>query len=207
MKAIGSCALVLLLGLSAAVPAAEPVSPADNTPDATASGSPTADILDIIARVAKRTGKQFILDPRVRGPVLITGLDLQRVDFPRLLAILRINQFMAYESGGVVVVAPDANGRQMPIPVTTSVNPKALDDELVTVLVNLRYACSMHLVPVLRPLMPQAAHLAAFPPTNSMLLSDHADNTRRILDIIDKLDKQAQALKQQGCTDPAAKSN
>lgn len=201
----GICVLVLMLATSVAAPAAEPASA--SAPASSASDAPTVDILDIIGRVAKRTGKQFVIDPRIRGPVPITGLDLQRVDYPRLLAILRVNQYVAYEANGVVNVLPDANSRQLPIPVTHSVDPKTLDDELVTVVLNLKYACSMHLVPVLRPLMPQAAHMAAYPQTNSMLLNDHADNTRRILDIIDKLEKQAQSLKQQGCTDSPAKSN
>ena len=83
------------------------------------------------------------------------------MDYAKLLAILHVNSSRAYESNGVVKVVPDANARQLPIPVTTDVPAKALDDEYVTVLIQAKNMCAAHAVPVLRPLMPQAAHLAA----------------------------------------------
>ena len=84
----------------------------------------------------------------------------------RLLAILTIHQFAAYESNGVVKVLPDASARQLPIPVTSEVPANALDDEYVTVMFQAKNMCAGQSVPVLRPLMPQAAHLAAFPQAN-----------------------------------------
>lgn len=195
VKTAGICAFILMLACASAAPAANDPAPGGN-PEVNAPGGPKVEITDIIGRVAKRTGRQFNLDPRVAGSVPVSGMDLQRVDYPRLLAILRVNQFAAYEANGVVNVFPDANARSMPIPVTTSVNPQTLDDELVTVIWNAKNACTSHMVPVLRPLMPQAAHLASFPPSNSLILSDHADNARRILDLAERLDKQAASLKQ-----------
>jgi general secretion pathway protein D len=194
------------LAWSAAVLAAEGTAQGGGTAEAGVRGGPTVDITEIIGRVAKRTGKQFLLDPRVSGPVLVTGLDLQRVDYPGLLAILRVNQYTAYEANGAVNVVPDANARQLPVPVTTSVSPQTPDDDLVTVVWNAKSVCTAQLVPILRPLMPQAAHLAALPQTNSLILSDHADNARRLLDLAERLEKQAASLKQ-NCTEPSYKSS
>ena len=56
-----------------------------------------------------------------------------------------------------------------------------------------RNMCAAQSVPVLRPLMPQAAHLAAFPQANILLISDHAGNARRIIDMAERLDKAAPA--------------
>ena len=203
MKTTGICALILMLSCASAAPAADDPATVGGASQVT-PGGPKLEITDIIARVAKRTGKQFNLDPHVAGSVPISGMDLQRVDYPRLLAILRANYMVAYEANGVVNVLPDSISRQLPIPVTTAVSPQTLDDELVTVIWTAKSACTAHLVPILRPLMPQAAHLAAFPQSNSLLLSDHADNARRILDVADRLDKQAAALKQ-NCTDTSYK--
>ena len=169
--------------------AAEPTS-APSTGAASAGGMELTDLID---KVAKRTGKQFILDPRVRAIVPEAGIDLGKVDYARLLAILTIHQFAAYESNGVVKVLPDASARQLPIPVTNEVPAKALDDEYVTVIFQAKNMCSAQAVPVLRPLMPQAAHLAAFPQANTLLISDHAGNARRIVDIAERLDKAAPA--------------
>jgi general secretion pathway protein D len=147
------------------------------------------EMTDLIDKVAKRTGKQFIVDPRVRAIVSSTGIDLEKVDYGRLLAILTIHQFAAYESNGVVKVLPDASARQLPIPVTSEVPANALDDEYVTVMFQAKNMCAAQSVPVLRPLMPQAAHLAAFPQANILLISDHAGNARRIIEMAERLDK------------------
>jgi general secretion pathway protein D len=189
MKNFSSWALALVLVLPAAAPAAEE-SPAARVAGSQADNFPNLDIRDLIAKVAKRTGRQFIVDPRVRTDVPLTGLDVNAVDYDRLLAILSVHQFVAFESDGVVRVVPDAISRQLPIPVTSEVPAKALEDEMVSLIVQVKAACSAHMVPVLRPLMPQAAHLAAMPP-NALIIVDRAANARRIVDMVERLDKAA----------------
>jgi len=187
MKTYRPWALAMALALPMLISAAEPASS-----PCVAASSPSDDgmeLTDLIAKVAKRTGKQFIVDPRVRAIVSGTGIDLDKVDYAKLLAILTIHQFAAYESNGVVKVLPDASARQLPIPVTTGVPAKALEDEYVTVMFQAKNMCAAQAVPVLRPLMPQAAHLAAFPQANTLLISDHAGNARRIIDMAERLDK------------------
>jgi general secretion pathway protein D len=191
MKTYRPWALAAVLAMPVLVSAAEPVSP----PCAASSSAPDfgIEMTDLIDKVAKRTGKQFIVDPRVRAIVPKTGLDVEKVDYGRLLAILAVHQFAAYESNGIVKVLPDANARQLPIPITTEVPAKALDDELVTVMFQAKNMCTAQAVPVLRPLMPQAAHLAAFTQANTLLISDRAANVRRIVDMAERLDKAAPA--------------
>jgi general secretion pathway protein D len=189
MKNLSSWALALVLVLPAAAPAAEEP-PASRASSSQADNFPDMDIRELIAKVAKRTGKQFIVDPRVRAGIPLTGLDVNAVDYGRLLAILNVHQFVAFESGGMVRVVPDAVSRQLPIPVTSEVPAKALDDEMVSLIVQVKAACSAHMVPVLRPLMPQAAHLAAMPP-NALIIVDRAANARRIVDMVERLDKTA----------------
>jgi general secretion pathway protein D len=183
-----AAALALPVIASSAEPAAAPCVAA-----ASASEDAGIEMMDLIDKVAKRTGKQFIVDPRVRAVVAKAGLDLEKVDYARLLAILTIHQFAAYESNGVVKVLPDASARQLPIPVTTEIPPNALDDEYVTVMVTAKNMCMAQAVPVLRPLMPQAAHMAAFVQSNALIISDHAANARRIVDMVERLDKASPA--------------
>jgi general secretion pathway protein D len=191
MKTNRSWAPAMALALPMLVSAAEPaISPSVASSNPSDAGMEMTDLID---KVAKRTGKQFILDPRVRAIVSSTGIDLEKVDYGRLLAILTVHQFAAYESNGVVKIVPDANARQLPIPITSEISPKALDDEYVTVMFQAKNMCAAHSVPVLRPLMPQAAHLAAFPQTNTLLISDHAANARRIIEMAERLDKAAPA--------------
>jgi len=191
MKTYRAWALAVVLALPVLASAADP--PASPCVVSSKSSGSDIEITDLIDKVAKRTGKQFILDPRVRAQVSSTGLDLDKVDYPRLLAILNVHMFAAYEANGVVRVVPDANARQLPIPVTTEIPPNALDDEYVTVLLTAKNMCMAQAVPVLRPLMPQAAHMASYPLSNSLIISDHVANARRIIDMVERLDKASPA--------------
>ena len=188
-------AAVLLASLPLISTAADD-KPAKVTDESREHGGPFVDIADLIERVARKTGKQFLLDPRLRAEVPVGTLDLDRLDYARLLDILRENMFATYEADGVVVVTVDANARQLPTPVSTSISPKTPDSELVTLLIHAKNVCAVETVPILRPLMPQAAHLAAMPRQNSLLLVDYASNARRIVDLFERLDKQAAALNQ-----------
>jgi general secretion pathway protein D len=154
---------------------------------------PAIEINQLIAKVAKRTGKQFIVDPRVRAEVPLTGLDVEHVDYEKLLAILAIHQYAAIPSAGAIAIIPDANARQFPSPVMTEVPAKVLDNEYVTVILQGKNVCSAQTVPILRPMMPQAAHLAAMTQTNSLIVVDRAVNVRRIADLFERLDRAAPA--------------
>lgn len=189
-------AVVALLALAAFASAQE------STPSRESKVSRDAgiEIGDLIERYARRTGRKFILDPRVRAVVEFPGIDVGQLTHDQLLAILDVHQFAAIERGGVITVVPDANGRQLATPVYTDANFKALDHEIVTLLVKPRNGCVAQYVPVLRPLMPQRAHMAADVQSGTIILNDSAGNVRRIADLIDKLDRAAPAGR--GCEEP-----
>lgn len=151
------------------------------------------DIGELLDRYAKRTGRKFIIDPRVRASVDLAGIDAGQLTQEQLLAILRVYQFVAVPDHDFYVVVPDTNARQMIVPTYTDLKFSALDDELVTVLMDPKNACAAQLVPVLRPLMPQAAHLAADWQSNMLIINDRAANVRRIGAMIERLDRAAPA--------------
>jgi general secretion pathway protein D len=148
------------------------------------------DLGDLIARYAKRTGKQFIVDPRVHGQIPLAGMDPDRISYDKLLAILSVNQFTAVAQGDWIIVVPDVNARQSPTPVYTDRNFKAgAPDDVATLIVNVRNVCAAQSVPVLRPLMPQAAHMAAYPETNTLILNDRVSNLHRLVTVIEALER------------------
>jgi general secretion pathway protein D len=176
MKTHRSWALAMTLALPGLALAADPALPCNSSSSASESG---IDISDLIDKVAKRTGKQFIIDPRVRDVIPKTGLDVDKVDYARLLAILTVHQYAAYESNGVVKIVPDANARQLPIPAITEIPAKTLDDEFVMVLFQAKNMCSAYAVPVLRPLMPQARAASSTCSSGSTRRPRPARNARR----------------------------
>lgn len=149
-----------------------------------------ADIGSVIEAVSQVTGRDFIVDPRVKAQVtMISATPLTPAAFyEAFLGILQVHGFVAVPAGKAYKIIPDANARQLPaIDLPDEVN--ASSDELVTQVVQLRNVSANQLVPILRPLMPQQAHLAAYPPANMLILSDHASNVARMMHILDRIDR------------------
>jgi general secretion pathway protein D len=177
-------ALVALLCLAAA--AAPPDSSTRITPN-----FKDADITQIIEAVSAATGKNFIIDPRVRAQVtMLSSTPMTPEQFYQaFLSILQVNNFAAVPTGNVVKILPEGAGniRQMPgndLPAHVS----STSEEYVTQIVALRNASAQQLVPVLRPLMPQNANLAAITGANMLIITDHANNVNRMMRILERID-------------------
>lgn len=149
-----------------------------------------ADIGALIATVSEITGRNFVVDPRVKGKVTVISAAPTRVEdvYEVFLSILKVHGFSAIESGGVIKIVPDATAKQTSSPDVLSAAPPA-SDKLVTAVVPLRHVSAMELVPVLRPLMPQEAHLAAYPPGNALIVADVASNVQRIMRLVRNVDR------------------
>lgn len=144
-------------------------------------------IAQLIATVAKKAGKKFVLDPRVRGDALIVGQDPSSVSFNDLLTILRIYNYDAAERGGYVNVVPLANARQEPSPLLSGKESHP-DAEIVTTVITVKNVPATQLVPILRPLIPQYGHLAALPCVNKLILVDTFGNAKRLEAVIESMD-------------------
>lgn len=144
-------------------------------------------IKEVIVAVSRKSGKKFILDPRVHAEVVLVGQDIGALGFNELLAVLRDYGFAAVEYGGFVHILPDALIRAVPVPVISGKDTRP-DAEFVSKVITVKNVSAAQLVPILRPLLPQAAHLAAFPCSNRLLIVDMFANVRRIEQIIESLD-------------------
>jgi general secretion pathway protein D len=181
-------ALACLLITQAAVPAG----PEPKTMNSQAMITPNykdADLTQIVEAVSQITGKNFILDPRVKAQVtMLSATPMNAAAFyEAFLAILQVHGFVAVPSGKLWKIIPDANARQVPandLPDGAS----SSSDELVTQIVQLKSVNAAQLVPILRPLIPQQGHLAAYPASNVLIISDRASNVNRMLRIIDRID-------------------
>ena len=149
------------------------------------------EIGQVIEAVAQVTGKTIIPDPRVRANVTMLSQTPMSPEafYEAFLALLQVHSFVAVESGGIIRVVPDASARQMPnIDLPDRVKPSS--EELITQVIAVENVNAAQLVPVLRPLMPQAAHMAAYPAGNILILSDRASNVARVMRIIKRIDQQ-----------------
>ncbi len=141
----------------------------------------------VIAAVAKKTGKKFLIDPRVHANVELVGQEISNISYSDLLMILLVHGFTAAEYGGYICVVPDAAGRQIPSPIITGKETHP-DAEIVTRVIDVKSVPAAHLVPVLRPMVPQYGHLVALPCANKLILVDTFANVRRLESVIQSID-------------------
>jgi general secretion pathway protein D len=73
--------------------------------------------------------------------------------------------------------------------VTEVSNSAAAGDAIVTQIMALKHVPAVQVVPVIRPLLPQEAHLAAYLPSNMLILSDTARNAKRVWDMVRRIDQ------------------
>ncbi|GMQ87936.1 MAG: type II secretion system secretin GspD [Gammaproteobacteria bacterium] len=149
-----------------------------------------ADINALIGTVAEVTGKNFIVDPRVKGKVTVISsraMDSEEI-YQVFLSILKVHGFAAVPSGAVIKILPDVSAKQDAIP-SVDDNAPGRGDEMVTRVVQVDNVAAAQLVPILRPLVPQQGHLAAYPATNVLIMSDRAENVKRLVNIIRRIDK------------------
>jgi len=151
-----------------------------------------ADIEALITTVAEMTGRNFIVDPRVKGKVTVISskpLDEEEI-YQVFLSILEVHGFSAVPSGdNIVKIIPHVEAKQAGIPEEPGGRPSLHGAEIVTRIVHVEYVNATQLVPILRPLIPQQGHLAAFPITNVLIISDTASNVDRIVRLIQRMDR------------------
>lgn len=149
-----------------------------------------ADIRTLVDTVSRVTGRNFVVDPRVKANVtVITSRPMEKEELYQVfLSILEVHGYAAVPVGEIIKIVPDANARQGPVPTVGDANPGS-GDELVTRVLQIRHVPAAQLVPILRPLVPQQGHLAAYPATNVLVVSDRAANIDRLAAIVNRIDR------------------
>jgi len=180
-----SWALMLLWALAGAPAlAAEPVTL--NLKD--------ADLDALITVVSEVTGRNFVVDPRVKAKVTVVSARPMPADelYRVFLSVLQVHGFAAVDAGAITKIVPDVNARQAGVPVAPQGNGDGdgdgAEDGLITDIVPLRYVAATPLVAVLRQIMPQQAALSAHRESNALIITDRAVNVARIRDIVRRID-------------------
>jgi general secretion pathway protein D len=147
-----------------------------------------ADIREFVTQVSAITGKSFIIDPRVKGDVTVVSnvnMDEESV-YQLFLSVLQVHGYAAVSAGSAIKIVQTVLAKQ-------NSNPDDFVDdlesqELVTRVITVSNAPSEEMVKVLRPLIPQYGHIAALSEPNVLIISDHASNINRLVEIINRVD-------------------
>jgi len=143
----------------------------------------------LIQMVSEITKKNFVVDERVKGKVTVVSSKAMDEDelYQVFLSILSVHGYAAVPSGKVTKILPESIARSLDSPVAGD-SAIGIGDEMVTQVVGVKHVDAAKLIPILRPLVPQQGHLAAYPESNSLIISDRAANVQRLLQIIRRVD-------------------
>ena len=171
--------LSVLLAFGAAQAAQEPVT----------LNFVNADIEGVAGAIGQMTNRNFLIDPRVKGTVNIVSSRPVPASaaYDIFLSALRLQGFAAVEADGVVKILPEAEAKLH----LRSVTPPSAGggDRLVTRVYALKYESASQLLPVLRPIISPNNPIAVYANNNSLVITDYADNLRRVDRIIEAIDR------------------
>lgn len=148
-----------------------------------------AEIGAVIQAISKISGRNFIIDPRVKGTLnIVTARPVARhLTYSILLSALRLQGYAAVEGDGVTKIVPEADAKLHAVPVGKGKGAGG-GDRLTTQVFNLKHESASQLVPVIRPLVSPNNTVTAYPGNNSLVVTDYAENIGRIAQIVESID-------------------
>jgi general secretion pathway protein D len=151
-----------------------------------------AEIESVARTMAVITGRDVVVDPRVKGTI---NLQTDRAIAPaaafnQFAAALRLQGFAVVQADGLYKIVPEADAKLQSSAVTTSIGAAAnlSGNQIVTQVFKLNYEAANNLLPVLRPLIAPNNTINVNPGNNSLVITDYAENMRRLARIIAALD-------------------
>jgi general secretion pathway protein D len=152
-----------------------------------------ADIDAVVRAIGQYTNRTFVIDPRVKGTLsLITERPVTKQQaYEQLLSGLRLQGFTIVQTGNVMRVVPEADAKLQGGTVVGPNNASPGGDQLITQVFRLQYESATAMVPILRPLIAPNNTISAYPQNNTLVITDYAENLRRIQRIIESIDTPA----------------
>ncbi|MEN9904781.1 MAG: type secretion system protein [Pseudomonadota bacterium] len=149
-----------------------------------------AEIEAVARTMATLTGRNLVVDPRVKGQLnLATDRPVSpAAAFEQFTAALRLQGFALVESQGLYKIMPEAEAKLQAPTVLAAEGASAAGGQIVTQIFRLNHESAGSLVPVLRPLISPNNTINVTPGSNALVITDYADNLRRLGRIISALD-------------------
>ena len=148
-----------------------------------------ADIQDLVRWASSVTQKTIIIHPDVKGSVtVVAGEEMTRDEaYQVFLSVLQVHGFMVIDTDQVLKVVPVTLGKESDIPLqgSGSLSP----ENMVVRIIKVKNISANDVIALVRPMLPQASHLAAYPGTNTLLIASRGAKVAQVADIIKRLDR------------------
>ena len=183
--------LAMALAVCQVLPTRAQEHPKQNSDEVTLNFS-DAGIEGVVKVVSEITGKNFVIDPRVKGTLtIISSQPLPRdLVYEVFLSALRLQGYAAIEDRGMVRIVPETDAKLYPSPTSGRWDrSRGSGDRIQTRVFTLRYQSAAQLVPILRPLIAPNNAITAYQNNNTLVITDYANNMQRLARIIDSIDQ------------------
>ena len=147
-----------------------------------------ADIEGVVKAMAEITGKNFVIDPRVKGTVNIISSQPVARDavYGVFLSALRLQGFTAVEDHDLVKILPEADAK---LHRNVAAGQREGGDGVQTRVFTLTHQSATQLLPTLRPLVAPNNTISALQNGNALVVTDYASNLQRLAGIIAAIDQ------------------
>lgn len=151
-----------------------------------------ADITVVIKAISELTGKNFVLDEKIKGKVTIispTKIPLDEA-YTVLESILEVKGYTTVPAGEVIKVVPRGEARRKSVEtrIGKEIEEISREDKFITQLVPLEYADSEQVRSFLAPFISPGGNMVAYPQTNTIIITDASSNVRRLVKILNEID-------------------
>ncbi|CAB3787498.1 type II secretion system protein GspD [Paraburkholderia caffeinilytica] len=148
------------------------------------------DIAQVARAIGAATGKTIIVDPRVTGQLNLVSENpvSDEVAIKTLESALRMQGFTLLQDHGVIKIVPEADAKLQGVSTYVGNAPVAKGDQVVTQVFHLHRESANSVLPILRPLISPNNTVSAYPGNNTIVVTDYADNIRRIAAVIAGID-------------------
>ena len=140
--------------------------------------------------ISELTGKNFIIDDKVKGKVTIYSPKKIRLRdvYKVFLSVLEINGFATVQVGDMIKIVPSAVAREKSVETRTKKDGLESDDRVVTQIISLERANPDEVKRVLDPIVSKTSSVLSYPPAGVLIVTDYLSNIRRLQEIVKELD-------------------
>ncbi len=148
------------------------------------------DILLFIKFISEVTGKNFVIDDKVKGKVTIVSPTKISVDeaYKVFESVLEVHGFATVPSGSIVKIIPSVEARGKSIETRLREEATSPEDKVITQLIRLDYANPDELKKLFAPLISKSSIMVSYPPSGMLVVTDVLSNVQRLLHIIKAID-------------------
>ena len=156
------------------------------SPDQVVLNFENADIQSVIKAISLLSGKNFVIDPRVKGTVnIVSDKPISKVNSYKVLeSALRMQGFACVESDGVIKVLPETEAKTYGMRTFSTNKSHSLGDQVITKIYVLQHGSAIQLVNALRPLIAPNNSIGVYQNSNAVIVTDYASNIDRINKIV-----------------------